>query len=70
MKPEFQETENDFGKDLKTLEQLPTKTKELLILQDQTEKSTGREKIDLHKMIRDKAKSGVPRLSGPQRRHR
>lgn len=56
MKPEPQKTEKDFGKDLKALEQLPAKTKELLILQDQTEKSTGQEKIDLHKMTQDKTK--------------
>lgn len=56
MKPEPKETEKDLGKDLKALEQLPAKTKELLILQDQTEKSTGQEKVDLHKMTRDKSK--------------
>ncbi len=56
MKTEPQKTEKDFGKDLKALEQLSAKTKELLILQDQTEKSTGQEKIDLHKVTRDKAK--------------
>lgn len=64
MKPEPQETEKDLGKDLKTLEQLPAKTKELLILQDQTEKSTGQEKVDLHKMTRDKSKESDPRPAG------
>lgn len=56
MKPEPKETEKDLGKDLKALEQLPAKTKESLILQDQAEKSTGQEKVDLHKMTRDKSK--------------
>jgi len=56
MKPKPQESEKDLGKDLKTFEQLPVKTKELLILQDQTEKSTGQEKIDIDKKTRDKSK--------------
>jgi len=56
MKSKPQETEKDLGKDLKTLEQLPVNTKEFLILQDQTEKSTGQEKIDLDKKARDKSK--------------
>jgi hypothetical protein len=56
MKPNPQNAAKDLGEDLKTLEQLPAKTKELLILQDQTEKSTGQEKIDLQKMTRDKSK--------------
>ena len=34
MKPDPQETKKDFGKDLKTFEQLPAKTKELLFLKD------------------------------------
>ena len=56
MKSEPPETEKDLGKDLKTFGQLPAKSKELLILQDQTEKSTGQEKIDLYKITRDKSK--------------
>ena len=56
MKPEPKETEKDLGEDLKTHEQLPAKTKELLLLQDQAEKSTGQENVDLNKMIRDKPK--------------
>ena len=60
MKPGPQKTEKDLGKDLKTLEQIPAKTKELLILQDQTEKSTGQESVAFHKTIRDKSKEGNP----------
>ena len=56
MKPEPRKTEKDFGKDLKALEQLPARTKELLVLQDQAEKSTGQEKVDLQKTTRDKSK--------------
>ena len=55
MKPEPQETEKDLGKDLKAFEQLPGKTKELLLLNDQAEKATGKESAALHKMIRDKS---------------
>jgi len=47
--------EKDFGKDLKVHEALPGRTKELLLLQDQTEKSTGQEKARLHKMTQDKS---------------
>ena len=56
MKPEPQKTEKDFGKDLKTFEQLPVQTKELELLKDQVEKSTGQESGALNKMIRDKSK--------------
>lgn len=62
LKTEASKTEKDFGKDLKALEQLPTQTRELLILPDQTEKSTGQEKVDLHKLTRDNSKAGAPRL--------
>ncbi|MEQ2005560.1 MAG: hypothetical protein ABMA26_02080 [Limisphaerales bacterium] len=66
MKPEPQNTEKDFGKDLKAFEQLPAKTKELELLKDQAEKATGQEGIALNKMIRDKSEQGSPRLSGSQ----
>ena len=54
--PNPQETEKDLGKDLKTFEQLPAKTKELELLKDHAEKATGRESVDLNKRIRDKSK--------------
>ena len=66
MKPEPQKTEKDFGRDLKTFEQLPDKTKELVTLKDQLEKATGPESVALIQKIRAKSKQGVPRLSGPQ----
>jgi len=56
MKQKPQEPSKDLGKDLKKFERLPVKTKELLILEDQAEKSTGPEKIDLDKKVRDKSK--------------
>ena len=56
MKPKPSETKKDLSKDLKTFEQLPAKTKELLLLKNQVEKSTGQESVALNKMIRDKSK--------------
>jgi hypothetical protein len=55
MKPEPQETENDLGKDQKTFKQLPSKTKELLLLKERAEQSTGKEGLALNQMIRDKS---------------
>ena len=49
-------TEKDLGKDLKTFEQLPARTKELELLMEQTAKATGQESVDLQGVIRDKAK--------------
>ncbi|MCF7734319.1 MAG: hypothetical protein K9N23_21735, partial [Akkermansiaceae bacterium] len=49
MKPKPQEAAKDLGKDLKTFEQLPDKPKELELLKDQAEKSTGQESAKLHK---------------------
>ena len=59
MKQESPESEPDFGKDLKSFEKLPAKTKELVILQHHAEKATGQENITLHKTIREKAKQGA-----------
>ncbi len=56
MKPQPQETEKEVGKDMKTFEQLPAKTKELEVLKDQAEKATGQESVALHKTIQDKSK--------------
>ena len=55
LRPKPPRAEKDFGKDLKAHEALPGPTKELLLLQDQTEKSTGKEKAKLHKMTQDKS---------------
>jgi hypothetical protein len=55
MNPEPPKTEKDFGKDLKTFEQLPAKSKELELLKDQAEKTTGMESVALNKLIRDRS---------------
>jgi len=62
MKPEPQQTKKDAGNDLKSFEQLPVNTKELLVLQDQAEKATGQESVVLNKKIRDKSEEADPRL--------
>ncbi|MBC8001289.1 MAG: hypothetical protein H7X97_01760 [Opitutaceae bacterium] len=59
MKQESPKTEKDFGKDLKTFEQLPARLKELELLQHQAEKATGQESIVLNKVIREKARQGA-----------
>jgi hypothetical protein len=56
MKPRPPQPGKEFGKDMKTFEQIPAKTKELLLLQQQTEKATGPAAIALNKVIREKAK--------------
>ena len=56
MNPEPLKIENNFGKDLKTFEQLPAKNKELELLKDQAEKEIGPESVVLNKTIRDKGK--------------
>ena len=56
MNPDTKEAERDLGKDLKTFEQLPAKTKELELLMDQAEKATGPEGLALNRLIRAKAK--------------
>jgi len=55
MKTEPTGTEKDFGRDLKTFEQLPAKIKELDLLKDQAEKATGREGVALAEKIREKS---------------
>ncbi len=46
MKPEPQETEKNLSKDLKTFEELPAKTRELLLLGDKAEKANGKIRTD------------------------
>ncbi len=55
MKTTPPEIEKDFGRDMKTFEQLPTKTKELELLQLEAEKSTGQTSVVLNEMIREKS---------------
>ncbi len=56
MKPADPEPKKDFAKDVKTFEQLPAKTKELVLLKDQAEKATGREGAAVDQLIRAKSK--------------
>ena len=53
--------ESKFERDMKTFEQLPAKTKELVVLKDAAEKTTGPESVTLHKKIRVTAAPGPPR---------
>ena len=59
MKQESSQTEKEFGRDLKTFEQLPARTKELELLQHQAEKATGQERVALDTAIREKAKQAA-----------
>ena len=56
MKTEPQTTAAKSSKDMKTFDQLPPKTKELELLMDQAEKSTGPEGVRLNNVIQDKAR--------------
>lgn len=55
MKQASPQTEKEFGRDLKTFEQLPARTKELALLQQQAEKSTGQDQVELQKIAQDKS---------------
>ena len=55
MEPTPLETKKLLDEDLKSFECLPTKTKELQILMDQAEKTSGKEKAAIHKVIQDKS---------------
>ena len=56
MKTEPQKTAAKSSTDMKMFEQLPDRTKELELLLDQAEKSTGPEGVRLNKVIQDKAR--------------
>lgn len=56
MKPKPPEPALDLAKDLQTFEQLPARTKELDLLQDQAAKATGKESVAIHQKIRAKAR--------------
>jgi len=62
MKQEPSQTEKEFGKDMKTFEQLPLTTKELELLQHQAEKATGQARVALDTAIREKAKQAASDL--------
>ena len=56
MNPAPPRPEPNFTKDLKTFESLPVKTKELVKLADQSEKTIGPARVALTEMIREKSK--------------
>jgi hypothetical protein len=51
--------DKDFDKNQKTFEQQPIKTKELQILKDESEKTTGTASLPLQKLIQDKSKTAI-----------
>lgn len=51
-------TEKDPGKQLKTFDQQPRKNKEIELMKDQAEKSTGQERLKNDRKIRTKANQG------------
>ncbi len=57
MPPATPEEEKRFTQDLKRIDELPARTKELLLLKDQEEKSTGGESLVLNIKIRNKSRS-------------
>ena len=63
MKTKQPHPEKNFGKDLKTFEQLPDETKELLVLSDQVEKSSGPGKLALQKLAQGKSKAKIPKAA-------
>jgi len=56
MKPEPQDTKKNLTKDLTTFEQLPVETKELHVLSDQAEKSSGRKRAVIQRLIQKKSR--------------
>jgi hypothetical protein len=64
MKPGPPKTAKNPGKDLQRFARLPAKTKELELIKDQAEKTTGQEGVKLDELIREKAGQGIPHLPG------
>lgn len=56
MKPKSPKPEKDPAQDMETFDALPAKTKELSLLQDQAEKSTGPEKEAVNRKIERKSR--------------
>lgn len=57
MKRKPPQHEKQLGHDLKTIEQLPPKIKELVVLEAEAEKVTGQESADIHRKIRVKSQA-------------
>ena len=56
MNPEPTKTRETGDADVETHDQLPAKTKELLLLQDQAQKASGPDEVALNGKIADKSK--------------
>jgi hypothetical protein len=59
MKPEPQEAEKNLSEDLKTFQELPAKSRELLLLGDKAEKATGKARAEIDSQIQPH--SGPPK---------
>jgi len=55
MKPEPQETEKNLSKDLSKFEHLPLKDQEMHLLADEAEKSTGKDREVIDRLIQKKS---------------
>lgn len=56
MKPEPQEPEKNLSEDLRTFQELPAKTRELLLLGDKAEKATGKVRAEVDRQIQPHSK--------------
>lgn len=56
MNPEQERSSESVSSDVDAHEQLPAKTKELLLLQDEAQKASGPKEVALNKKIADKSK--------------
>ena len=56
MKPEPQETAKNLSEDLRTFQELPARTRELLLLGDKAEKTTGKVRADADRQIQPQSK--------------
>jgi hypothetical protein len=56
MNSEPPKTKADSDRDARTFEELPAKTKELVVLKDTAEKSTGKERAAVDQTIKEKSK--------------
>lgn len=65
MKTKQPHPEKNVAEDLKTFEQLSVETKELLVLSDQVEKSSGPGKLTLQKLAQVKSKAKIHKADQP-----
>jgi hypothetical protein len=58
MKPNQADTEKDPAKQSQRFDQQPVKARELELLKDQAERSTGQERVETNRKIRTRAEQG------------